>query len=98
LFYRYASYVDEYYIFKSTCTGSQWLMPVIRATQEAQIRSQPGQIVLKSLSQKHPTQNNADRVAQVVEHHPSKHEALSSNTIPVTCGNAKMVQLLWKTV
>jgi hypothetical protein len=35
----------------------QWLTPVIQATQEAEIRritvrSQPGQIVLKTLSQK----------------------------------------------
>jgi hypothetical protein len=54
-------------------------MPIILATQEAQIRriavlSQPGQIVLKTLSQKthqdpiskNPSHKRADRVAQGV--------------------------------
>jgi hypothetical protein len=31
---------------------------------------------------KHPTQNRAARVAQVVEHLLSKHEAQSSNPVP----------------
>jgi hypothetical protein len=46
-------------------------MPVILATQEAEIRrivvrSQLGQVVCKPLSQKCPTQNRAGRVAHVV--------------------------------
>jgi hypothetical protein len=61
----------------------QWLMPTILATEEAEIRrisvqSQVGQIVLKTLSQKYPTQNRTGGVAQVVERLPSKCEALSS--------------------
>jgi hypothetical protein len=47
----------------------QWLTPVIPATQEAEIRriaigSQPGQIVLETLSQKNPSQKRAGGVAQ----------------------------------
>jgi hypothetical protein len=61
-------------------------MPVILATQEAVIRrilvqSQPEQIVCETLSWKKPLQNRADKVAPVVEHLPSRHEALSSNTV-----------------
>jgi hypothetical protein len=46
-------------------------MPVILAIQEAGIRrivirSQPGQIVCKTLSQKNSSQKRADRVAQDV--------------------------------
>jgi hypothetical protein len=49
--------------------GHQWLPPVILATQEAKIRrivvqSQPKQIVLKTLSQKIPTQKRPGGVAQ----------------------------------
>jgi hypothetical protein len=46
-----------------------WLMPVILAIQEAEIRgimvqSQPGQIVHETLSQKYPSQKRAGGVAQ----------------------------------
>jgi hypothetical protein len=56
-------------------------MPVILATQEAEIRrivviGQPRQNESKTLSQKCPTQKRADRVAQVPELLPSKCEAL----------------------
>jgi hypothetical protein len=51
----------------------QWLMPVIPATQEAEIkritvRSQPGKIVHETLSQKtqHTHKKSAGGVAQVV--------------------------------
>jgi hypothetical protein len=42
---------------KNICSQAWWLLPVIRATQEAEIRrivvwSQPRQIVLETLSQK----------------------------------------------
>jgi hypothetical protein len=51
---------------------SQWLTPVILATQEAEIRrievrSQPGQIVGENLPQKNPPQNRAGGVAQGVD-------------------------------
>jgi hypothetical protein len=51
-----------------------WLTPVILVTWESEIEAggRPGQIVHKTLSQKYPTQNRAGRVAQVVEHLPSK--------------------------
>jgi hypothetical protein len=62
-----------------------WLMPVIPATQEAEIKriqvpSQPEQIVCETLPQKYPTQNRAVQVARVVELLPSKCEILSSNS------------------
>jgi hypothetical protein len=52
-------------------------MPVILATQEAELRrtavqSQPREIVCKTLSQKYPTKRG------LVESLPSKHETLSS--------------------
>jgi hypothetical protein len=55
------------------------LTPIILGTQEAGIsrivdRGQPGQTVHEIISQKYPTQERADGVAQVVEH-----ETLSSN-------------------
>jgi hypothetical protein len=60
-------------------------MPVILATQEAEIRritvqSYPRQTVHENLSQKYLTQKRADRVTQVVEYLHSKCEALISNS------------------
>jgi hypothetical protein len=43
------------------------------------VGSQPGKIVLETLSWKYPTHKRAGRVAQIVEHLPSKCEALSSD-------------------
>jgi hypothetical protein len=69
------------HIFKTyRLAGLQQLMPVIPATQEAEIRrievqSQPRQIVLETLPQKYPTQKRAGGVAQMVKYLPSKCEA-----------------------
>jgi hypothetical protein len=55
-----------------------WLTPVILAIQKAEVRrivvrSQDGQIVHKTLSQKNPTQKRAGRVTQgVSQHHTHK--------------------------
>jgi hypothetical protein len=59
-----------------------WFMTIILATQEAEIRrmlvqSQLGQKVHETLSRKYPIQKRTGRVAQVAEHLPVKHEALS---------------------
>jgi hypothetical protein len=59
-------------------------MPIILATQEAEIRriavqSQPGEIVHETLSQKKTSSKRASRVAQMVEHQPGTSEATSSN-------------------
>jgi hypothetical protein len=48
-------------------------VPIILATQEAEIRrimvqSQPRQIVCKTLSQNNPSQKRAGRVAQGISH------------------------------
>jgi hypothetical protein len=43
------------------------------------VQSQPRQIVPETLSQKYPSQKGSGVVAQVLEHLPSKHEALSTN-------------------
>jgi hypothetical protein len=49
------------------------------------VQSQLKLIVLKTLSQKYPTQKRAGRVTQVVEHLPTSGcEALSSNSSPTT--------------
>jgi hypothetical protein len=50
-----------YFIGKHPCARRQWLMPIILAIQEAEIRrikvqSQPRQIIPETLSQKKPTQ------------------------------------------
>jgi hypothetical protein len=59
-------------------------MPVILATWEAEIRRimvgcQPAQIVWETLAQKISNTKKIGRMYQVIEHLPSKHEALSSN-------------------
>jgi hypothetical protein len=76
-----------------------WVMPVILATQEAQIRrtivqSQPGQIVRKTLSQKVPNRKSAGRVAQVVEFLSRKHKTLSSNPSTTTPPQKKELEFL----
>jgi hypothetical protein len=62
---------------KEKIAGSQWLILIILATQEAgirriMVRSQPRQMVCKVLSQKHPTQKRAGGMVQVVERLSSK--------------------------
>jgi hypothetical protein len=59
-------------------------MPIILATQEAEIRritvrSQAGQIACEILSRKNPSQKRAGGMPQVIEHLPTKGEALSSD-------------------
>jgi hypothetical protein len=59
------------YRAKPGACQAPWLTPVIPATQEAEIRrmevrSQPGQIVCETLSQRNPTQERAGGVAQGV--------------------------------
>jgi hypothetical protein len=66
----------------STCiypgaSGSYLWEAVVRRIM---VWGQPGQKKSKNLSQKYPAQKRAVRVAQVVKHLPSKHEALSSNS------------------
>jgi hypothetical protein len=65
-------------------------MPVILATQEAEnnrimVQSQPGQIVLETLSRKNPSQKRAGGVAQDVgpEFKPQYHKKI--NKIKVSC-------------
>jgi hypothetical protein len=53
--------------------GCRWFIPVILATQEAEIRriaiqTQPWQIVRETLSQISPSQNRAGRVTQGIEY------------------------------
>jgi hypothetical protein len=54
-------------------------MLVILATQEAEIRRIEVQHQPSKISWKHPTENRASGVVQVVEHLPSEPVALSSN-------------------
>jgi hypothetical protein len=80
-----------------------WVMPVILATQEAQIRrtivqSQPGQIVRKTLSQKVPNRKSAGRVAQVVEFLSRKHKTLSSNPSTTTPPPKKKSWSFWELI
>jgi hypothetical protein len=54
---------------RKTLAGHRWLIPVILATQEAEIRgiavrSQPRHIIHETLSQKNPLQKKAGGVAQ----------------------------------
>jgi hypothetical protein len=68
-------------------------MLVILATQEAEIRrikvwSQPGQIVLRNLSWKYPSQKRADGVAQGEDPEFKSHYHKNKQTI-------KKPQLLW---
>jgi hypothetical protein len=60
---------QTYFSLLNDAVLSWWLMPIILATQEAEIRRimvrrQPGQIVCKPLSQKYPTHKRASGVAQ----------------------------------
>jgi hypothetical protein len=71
-------------------------VPVILATQEAEIRritvqSQPGQIILQTLSQKYPTQNRTGGVAQAVESLPSKYNALVQTKNPQDKGEKQVL-------
>jgi hypothetical protein len=57
---------------KNQEAGYQWLTPVIRATQEAEIRrievqNQLEQIVQETLSQKNPSQKRAGRMVQGID-------------------------------
>jgi hypothetical protein len=61
-------------------------MPIILATQEAEIRmmvfqNQAEQIVHETLSRIYSTRKRAGRVVQLVKCLPSKHEALNSKPI-----------------
>jgi hypothetical protein len=63
--------------------GHQWHTSVILATQEAKIRrikvqSQPRQIVHEPYLEKNQHKNRAGRMAHVIEHLPSKNDALIS--------------------
>jgi hypothetical protein len=60
----------------------QWLLPVILATQEAEIRSSrpaPGKYFMKPYLKTTSHKRRADGVAQVMEHLPSKYKVLSLN-------------------
>jgi hypothetical protein len=72
-------------------------MPVILATQKAEIRrigvqTSPGQIIPKTLSQKYPTQKRPHGVAQAVRS-TSKCEALSSK--PQCCQKKDILLFVW---
>jgi hypothetical protein len=80
--------------------GCQWLIPVILATQEAEIKritaqGQPRQIVWKTLYQNTQHKKRAGGVAQVVERPPDNREAPSSNsrTVELKKESAKTIDL-----
>jgi hypothetical protein len=80
---------EKFYLKKKA--WHQWLTPIILATQEAEIwripvQSQPGQIVHKSLSQKHPSQKGLVEWLKV--------KALSSSSS--TKNNKKMIEPICK--
>jgi hypothetical protein len=83
----------SYFLFlKILLSTSQWLTPVLLATQEAEIRrisvqSQPGQIVHETLSRKNTLQKKASGVAQVVgpEFKPKYHTYTQKNSALVIC-------------
>jgi hypothetical protein len=65
--------------------GYQWLIPVSLATQEAVIRRIPVQSQPQANNSQDPitkisNTKRTGRVAQVIQHLPSKREALISNT------------------
>jgi hypothetical protein len=59
------------------------------------VQSQPGQILAETLSQQNTSQKGAGGVAQVVEHLPSKNEALNSNPSTVKKKKHKMGIILF---
>jgi hypothetical protein len=68
---KYLACFNQNDIKKDHGPECQWLTPIILATQEAEMRriearSQPGQIVLETLSWKNPSQKRTDGVAQGV--------------------------------
>jgi hypothetical protein len=64
-------------------------MSVFLELRRIKVRSQPGQIVCRTLSQKYPTQKGGGGVVGVAKHLPSKHKPLSLN--PSTTTHTKKV-------